>query len=263
MGFFRNFNRDQAEGTRQQAPDKAAANTLLLLQQRASVELQRMLVKTGRGDTAELAQAERRLKELEEVASAECRVPVLADTSDRSARTDIFSGRTEKVLDSARTDNAGGTEIVQANADSGKLPEGEMLLRRELMNEIDSLMRQRADASNAMHSIPYDQPCPELMAKALSLHEQVEAAWTKYRYLERNGKLPEIETPQARQHSLELLQKMDERKRMAEKRSKLKKKLEDPTNTRHKKRDEWKEELDYLLLELKHLDDEIYLLKNR
>jgi hypothetical protein len=223
----------------------------LLMQQQASVDMLRAMVRTGRADATELENAERRLKELEGLAPEpetvqQVEVPKAPKIVWPQAETKYVGVQVDAVLDFARTDSA-----------------NTMLLRAELMSQIDKLSRKRAEACNAMHAVPKDQDCPELMAMALAAHDELEDTWTKYRYLERKGKLPEEETQKAREVSLELLKAMDERKRYAEKRSKLKKKLADPYNHKNKKRDTWQDELDLASLEIQRLDDEIYLLKNR
>jgi len=234
-------------------PNKAGA--YLLMQQQASVDMLRALVRTGRAEASELENAERRLKELEGLAPTapqpECRTTPVGELVEMKVV------RTAPIIVAAKAKpELPDRSAPNDNADT-------MLLSAELMSQIDKLTRRRAEACNAMHDVPKDQDCPELMAAAMAIHNELEDVWTKYRYLERNGKLPEQETEKAKEVSLELLKAIDERKRYAEKRSKLKKKLADPYNHKNKKRDTWTEELEYADLEIRRLDDEIYLLKNR
>lgn len=225
---------------------KHEAGVYLLMQQQASVDMLRALVSTGRAEASELENAERRLHELKGLAP------------DLEVVQHEETPKTSKIVwPQAETKYVG----VKVEADVPN--QTTMLLRAELMSQINKLSRKRAEACNAMHDVPKDQDCPELMAMALAAHNELEDTWTKYRYLERNGKLPEEETQKAKEVSLELLQKMDERKKLGEKRTKLNKKITDPYNHKNKKLEEWKEEYSFTLLRIKDLDDEIYLLKNR
>jgi hypothetical protein len=252
MGFFTKILSNPGIDSTQQASD---SGVYLLMQQQASVDMLRALVRTGRAEASELENAERRLQELQGLdpgfgsAQPAEREQFKATLRESAEPSRVFAKVSE------HTDY----KPVPAAAENGNT----MLLRAELMSQIDKLNRKRAEACNAMHAVPKDQECPELMAMALAAHNELEDTWTKYRYLERNGKLPEEETQKAKEVSLELLQKMDERKKLGEKRTKLNKKITDPYNHKNKKLEEWKDEYEFTLLRIKDLDDEIYLLKNR
>jgi hypothetical protein len=245
MGFFGKIMASTPL-SHQASISEGLAGKILLMQQRASVDMIRSMVSLGRADVAELENAERRLAELEGLAPP-------APNGGAYASPHVGNLSASRCVNHQVPE-----EQVQALRQQPT-----MMLSAELMSQIDKLNRKRAEACNAMHDVPKDQDCPELMAMAVAIHNELEDVWTKYRYLERNGKLPDEETEKAKEVSLELLQKMDERKKLGEKRTKLNKKITDPYNHKNKKLEEWKEEYDFALLRLKDLDDEIYLLKNR
>jgi hypothetical protein len=138
-----------------------------------------------------------------------------------------------------------------------------MNVKKDLMTEIDTLSRKRAELCNSMHDVPFHVSCPEIMNEVVIVAEQIENAWTKYRFIERNGTLPPEPTETQNQKSIKLLLKQDKREKLCQKISKLKKKINDALNTKHSKQDVWQKEFEYGVLELKELDDELYILKNR
>ena len=215
-----------------------------IMQQEASVNLLRSLLVCKRTSKEELEKAELRLAELLE----------LRPKAPEPVKAFSILPKLEK------------PKIQQPSASpTPTLPptDNQISLRKEIWQQIDKKKRELAEVCNSMHEVPKDAACPELMADALNLKAEEEQLWTKFRYLERNGKLPDEPEPEQKQNSLELLQAINERKKLAEKRSKLKKKLESPLNKKHRLLDRWKTELDYANLELQRLDDNIYLMKNR
>lgn len=199
-----------------------------IMQQEAAVELIRSLMKSRRATITDLEAAERRLAELKEV---------------QALPTPISSPPASEPIQSKRVDP---------------------LLSRDLMAKIDDTQKRLAEVCNSMHSIPKDVACPDLMSRAASIKEELEDLWTKYRYLERNGRLPEDEKEEEKlssKRSYELLDAVQKKKSISEKRSKLKAKISNPKNIRSKKLEEWKDELAQADLDYKYFDDLIKILK--
>ena len=140
------------------------------------------------------------------------------------------------------------------------------LLSAELMRQIDDTHRRLAKVCNSMHDVPKNVACPELMAEAIAIKNEEEDLWTQYRYLERNGRLPEEtkeEEKLSKERSYELLDAIARKKAITEKKSKLKKKLSDPKNAKNKNRTHWEDELTITNLEWERLDELIKILKDR
>lgn len=199
-----------------------------IMQQEAAVELIRSLIKSRRATITDLEAAERRLAELKELHAS----PITIVTPSPSPAP------------------------VKEKADP--------LLSRDLMAKIDDTQKRLAEVCNSMHSIPKDEACPELMARAAGIKQELEDLWTKYRYLQRNGRLPEDEKEEEKlssKRSYELLDAVQKKKSISEKRSKLKAKIANPKNIRSKKLEEWKDELAQADLDYKYFDDLIKILK--
>lgn len=199
------------------------------MQQEAAVQLLESLVKTRRASKESLQEARRRLLELKEIA------PSTSESGQLPAEA-----KTEKPVDP--------------------------LLSRDLMRQIDDCQRRLARVCNLMHDIPKDVPCPEIMAEAMQIKDEEEDLWSKYRYLERNGRLPEEtqkEEKLSQERSYELLAAVDAKKKLSEKRSKLRKKIADPKNLRNKLLDQWKDDLAQVEMDYHHYDELVKILKSR
>ena len=110
-------------------------------------------------------------------------------------------------------------------------------LKQELLSKARALRKQQAELSNELHLVPNHEHCSELTGEIIDMGFQIEGIWTKYRYLERNGVLPEEHEEVKEEKSVELLRLESERKKFCEERSKLKKKLEVPgTKSNHKEK---------------------------
>jgi hypothetical protein len=209
-----------------------------ILQQRTSVQMLQMLVKSRRASAEELAIAERRLAELEELQAPAETTTVIPATLLKQPTTEVIN-------------------------ESPPLAENEVRsVRKTLLEHIDAKKRRLADVCNNMHLVPKATPCPELMVEAIELKAEEEELWTKFRYLERNGRLPDEPTEVQEKTNVDLLIATDERKKLAEKRSKLKKKINDLRNKKHRFLDKWKTEFDYVDMTITDLDSRIYILKN-
>ncbi|NEU67084.1 hypothetical protein [Spirosoma agri] len=134
-------------------------------------------------------------------------------------------------------------------------------LQADLSKEADFLNKKMAGLSNGLHLVPPSAPCPELVKPILELKAQIEAIWDKKRYLERNRCLPEEPTPgddqapaltpiltDATQFEL-----VCEKRKLIDRRSKLRKKLENPKAS-EKKRFEWDMELVKTNLAIQDID---------
>lgn len=111
-------------------------------------------------------------------------------------------------------------------------------LKQELLQEIRKLRAYQAEVSNKMADVPKNESCKHLTSQAIAYTFQIEKLWTKYRYLEKNGVLPEEKNEVIEEKSVELLRLEAERKRFSEERSKLKRKIAEVGNS-EKLREKW------------------------
>jgi hypothetical protein len=199
------------------------------MQQQAAVELIKLLMNSRRATEQDLWEAQRRLDELMDLQPSEA--------------------------------IASAPEVPQQPSEPVSV---DPLVSRALMDKIDEAQKRLGQVCNSMHEVPKDEPCPHLMAQAASVKEEVEDLWTQYRYLQRNGRLPDSvqdEEKLSTKRSYELLEAIAEKKKVSEKRSKLKKKIADPRNLRSKLLDTWKEELAQADNDYAHYVDMIKILK--
>lgn len=103
----------------------------------------------------------------------------------------------------------------------------------ELMTEIKRLTAEQNELSNRLHEIDTDQDCPGITRQIVSLRKTIEELWSDYRFIERNGVLPEkkaetVAEPVDPLRELKLLQIGHDLKRLRDIRLKLEKKLEKP-----------------------------------
>ena len=221
---------------------------IAIMQQQSAVDMLRTLVKNRRATPNDLEQAERRLAELKELDKAE-------DDLDRFKKFSTPVDFKTEVLNLRPTTPQPTPEQLAA-------PEV-MTIGRNLMRQIDELKEQIAEISNKMHLVPEDVPCPELMKEAVSLKKEEEAIWTKYYFLQKNGHLPEVPEEESEMRSVELLDAIDKKKRLVDRRHKLKSKIDNPANTRNKKLELWKDQLTQADLDYQYYDDLIRILKDR
>jgi hypothetical protein len=204
-----------------------------ILQQRAKVDLLKQLKACGRATADQVLNAERRLVELLDIT---VEMPVIV-----------------KPIVLVAKDIDVPTSIQNINVTS---------IRSDIMSEIDKLSRRRAELCNSMHDVPQHTPCPEIMMEIIEIAAKVENAWTRYRYLERNGKLLDETEQVTKAKSIDLMVAVDQRQKLAQKISKLKVKIESVLNQKNRNLDSWKVTYEYSVLERNRLDDEIYILKN-
>ncbi len=194
----------------------------LLLQQQSTVRMLQKLVRANRATPDQLAEAQRRLDDLQQQTTRPPRVdePV---TPLATAPTPVGPP-------------VGDDEYASLQADLGK--------------QADQLQRKIAPLSNQLQQIPPHVACPELTHQILDLVTQREAIWDKKHYLERNRRLPA--EPGADQPAIELpelpaegdgkYKLASEKRRLIDKKSKLNRKLGDP-KARPSKKAEWEREL--------------------
>ncbi|MCK8492905.1 hypothetical protein M0L20_13640 [Spirosoma sp. RP8] len=135
---------------------------------------------------------------------------------------------------------------------TGRILEGDEYnsMQADLSKQADQLNKRMAELSNKLHLVPPTVSCPELVKPILDLKAQIETIWDKKRYLERNRFLPEerthgeVDAPvlEPVQTDATQLQLVYDKRRLIDKRSKLKTKLKDPKAS-EKKRLEWETEL--------------------
>lgn len=188
-------------------------------QQQATVRSLEKLLGAKRCTQAELDQAKRRLADLQ------------AQVNFKPVATPAV--QVEPVATGRRIE---GDEYISIQADLSK--------------QADQLNRKMAELSNKLHLVPPTALCPELVKPILSLKADIELIWDKKRYLERNRIMLDEATAGDDQDVLppptltdeNQFQLAYEKRRLIDKRSKLKKKLENPKAS-EKKRYEWELEL--------------------
>jgi hypothetical protein len=111
-------------------------------------------------------------------------------------------------------------------------------IKQEILQEIRKLRTNQAEVCNQLGDIPKNENCQYLTRQAIAYTFEIEKLWTKYRYLEKNGVLPEENNEIEEEKSVELLRLEAERKKFSEERSKLKKKIAEVGNT-EKLREKW------------------------
>lgn len=223
---------------------------IAIMQQQSTVDMLKTLVKNKRAKPEALEQAERRLAELQE----------LQEPGDNAPE---FLPQRALTPPDFKTEILHRLPIADPPIHTA-LPVPEvMTIARNLMKQIDDLKKQIAAISNSMHLVPEDVPCPELMQEAQALKKEEEALWTKYRFLEKNGHLPEVPEEEEQQRSLELLDAIDKKKKLIDKRYKLRIRIENPANLRNKRLELWKDELTQAELDYQYYDDLIRMLKDR
>jgi hypothetical protein len=118
-----------------------------------------------------------------------------------------------------------------------------------LSQEATLLRREQSELSNMLHKVPQEQACPELVDKILDLHHQIEGIWDQKKFLGRNqhdGPADPAHDQQVVERSVAAVESKAELsvkiQQLREKRSKLKKKLENPKATMES-RTKWEIEL--------------------
>lgn len=131
----------------------------------------------------------------------------------------------------------------------------------ELMTEIKSLTAERNELSNRLHEIPSEVACPELTKKIVSLQRRIESLWTEYRFIERNGRLPDTKPKEEKaydpEREIKLLRISTDLKRLRDIRLKLEKKLDKPhlhTKFPETKIPEWQQDLIFVNAQIDELE---------
>ena len=186
-----------------------------------------MQVASGRASTAKLDAAINELNRLK---------------SEHQASLKPAGSAPEK---SAPTRMCAKVSAIMADANSSMVS----IKKSGILAEIARLSKDRADLSNMLHTIPKDQPCPELTSRILDIHHNIENLWDKQKFLERNqhdGPDDAIDDQQIVKRSLESINTKAELtvelQKLREKKSKLKAKLGNP-RTGIAKRTEWENAL--------------------
>jgi hypothetical protein len=111
-------------------------------------------------------------------------------------------------------------------------------IKQHLLQDIRKLRTNQAEISNQLGGVPNNKNCQHLTSQSIAYTFEIEKLWTKYRYLEKNGVLPEENNQIEEEKSVELLRLEAERKKFSEERSKLKKKIAEIGNT-EKLQEKW------------------------
>jgi predicted nucleic acid-binding Zn-ribbon protein len=179
-------------------------------QQEAAVEMMRLLVSAKRARPEKLEAAINELNRLKSESSSEIHTAVRPKPEIRQ------STRTAAITKDA---NSSVFEIKQG----------------ALSQEVTLLRRDQSELSNILHKISPDQECPELVDKILNLHYQIEEIWDQKKFLGRNqheGPADPAHDQQLVERSVIAVESKAELsvkiQQLREKRSKLKKKLENP-----------------------------------
>ncbi|GAB3803425.1 hypothetical protein GCM10028819_33330 [Spirosoma humi] len=204
-------------------------------QQQASIRMLEMFVKAGRCTTGELAQAKRRLADLQEQTTFVPIAPRTERVGPASAPVPVATG--ESTL---------GRQIVGDEYAS---------IQADLSAEANGLNRQMAELSNQLHKIPSDVSCPQLTRQILELKGKIELIWDKKYYLERNHCLPEeqstVEAPTLSDAGA--FELAIEKRKLIDKRSKLRRKLINP-KAKPGKLLEWETELTQCNLKIQEIE---------
>lgn len=213
-----------------------------VLQKKAAVDMLRAMVHCGRAKQADLDRAELELLELQN------------QTQELPKSPEAYSPKSAEIIPKPVTHSPSSNHLSQTAA---------------ISKEIECLQRQMADLSNELHNIPETVPCPGLTSQIIALKKQIEDLWTKKHLLDRNRTSAPVATAvDVPTHQVDpadetlLLQLTHERQRLADKRSKLRKKLTDPKKSVAKNA-EWSQELVKVEFELNAKDVEIQLVRAR
>lgn len=212
-------------------------------QQEAAVEMMRMLVSSKRARPEKLEAAINELNRLkaefvsETVGTAIAGRKVVAIPKNFSiggtiaAKEEVIrSGRYAKIIQDV---NGSPFEMRQST----------------LSQEATRLRKDQSELSNMLHKVSPEQDCPELVDRILGLHHEIEQIWDQKKFLDRNqhdgpanpahDQLLVERSVAAVESKAELSVKIQQ---LREKRSKLKKKLENPKATMAS-RSKWEIEL--------------------
>ncbi len=181
-------------------------------QQEAAVEMMRMLVSSKRARPEKLEAAINELNRLK------------ADVADVSTPLNVTS-RKPNVRESPRA------AAIMRDVDGSPFE----LRQSALSQEATRLRKDQSELSNMLHKVSPGQDCPELVDKILGLHHEIEQIWDQKKFLDRNqhdgpanpahDQLLVERSVAAVESKAELSVKIQQ---LREKRSKLKKKLENP-----------------------------------
>lgn len=123
------------------------------------------------------------------------------------------------------------------------------LRQSALSQEATRLRKDQSELSNMLHKVSPEQDCPELVDKILGLHQEIEQIWDQKKFLDRNqhdGPANPAHDQQLVERSIAAVESKAELsvkiQQLREKRSKLKKKLENPKATMAS-RSKWEIEL--------------------
>lgn len=214
--------------------------TVEIRQAEASVKMLEMLVPLRRAPEHELTEARERLAAL--------RGAVVAP-AEQEDRNEYF----ERVALERREAEHREQPVV---------PTSDLVARKaQVLADADALKRQEAELSNRLHQVPEGETCAELCAEIIALRQRIEGKWTEYRFMERNGRVLDAEPePVVVQRSGDLLQAERDRQRLADERSKLRKKLADPRKSVAKEV-QWTQRLAVVELEIEAKDLTIRVLR--
>lgn len=210
-----------------------------ILQQEANVAMLRVMVNTGRAKKAELQAAEL----------------VLAQMKGEGKPVETV------VQHIALSPIAQVVAAVPIHTPGVDMVESVFRRKGELMTEIKRLTTEQNEMSNTLHTVPENQDCPGLTKQIVSLRRKIEGYWTEYRFIERNGLVPQREAEKEDdddpEREIKLLRIATSLRGLRDKRLKLEKKLEKPhLNTKNPdmKVPEWQTELIQVVEEISGLE---------
>lgn len=202
-------------------------------QQEAAVEMMRMLVSSKRARPEKLEAA---INELNRLRSDE--TSAVGDRQSAFARP-YYGPPKAAVRQSPRA-----ADIMQdVNGSPFEMRQS------ALSQEATRLRKDQSELSNMLHKVSPEQACPELVDKILGLHQQIENIWDQKKFLSRNqhdGPANPAHDQQVVERSVAAVESKAELsvkiQQLREKRSKLKKKLENPKATMES-RSKWEIEI--------------------
>lgn len=208
---------------------------MTILQAEGNVAMLKMMVSIGRAKKAELEAAEAVLKELKgeiQPVASPIAQPITAPTPT------IPTNYTPLPVPTAHPVSPDFIEtIFQRKAD--------------LMTDIKKLTSEQNELSNRLKEVPENVECPTMTREIVKLRKRIELLWTDYRFIDRNGQLPEHKKIEENANDdpdkdIQLLRISQDLKRLRDQRLKLQKKLEKPhlhTKFEAVKVPEWQTEL--------------------
>ena len=134
-------------------------------------------------------------------------------------------------------------QAVQPVEDTSLTKKAIVDLRTDLTNKARQLRQEQANLSNTLHLIDPDKNCIEIVDQILSYRKQIEGIYTRLKLIDRGIDPEKVESPEEQAENIQLKAKLQvEIRSLTDKKSKLKRKIED-LRASEQKRTAWRIEL--------------------